>query len=92
MLHETDPRLETEDKGINEKIMRILFVLDKASGPAPLGYISLHTGVKEPLEIIEEMSALGFVYRCLPSIWSGCRDPMYELAPKGRERLYRGLY
>ena len=40
---------------INEQMKRIIVVLAMAKGLAPLGYIFLYTGIKEPLKILEEM-------------------------------------
>ncbi len=72
----------------SELVKRILLVLDRAKSPVPVGYISLHTGIEEPLEILEKMRENGLVYRSPPSCWSCCMDPMYEITPKTKKELY----
>jgi len=75
----------------SEQAKKILLVLDRSKSPVPLGYISLHTGIEELLEILEKMREKGLVYRSPPSCWSCCMDPMYEIAPKTQKELHRML-
>ena len=63
----------------NEQIKKILSAIAQAKGPAPLGYVSLHTGIKEPLEILRKMEEMGLVCKCPSSSWSCCMDPMFEI-------------
>ena len=68
-----------------EKVERILLVLERAKSPVPLGYISLHTGIKEPLGILRKMEESCLVRRSpssqgLVPTWSCSRDPMFEIA------------
>jgi hypothetical protein len=68
-----------------EKVERILLVLTKANSPVPLGYISLHTGIKEPLGILRKMEERCLVRRShssqgLVPPWSCSMDPMFEIA------------
>lgn len=72
----------------NEQIKKILLILDRAKTPVPLGYILLHTGIKEPLEILEKMRENNLVHRSSPSSWSCCMDPMYEITPKAQRELH----
>jgi len=71
----------------SEQVERILLVLTRANGPAPLDYISLRTGIKEPLEILKKMEERSLVRRSphsrgLSSIWSCSMDPMYEIVQR----------
>ncbi|MEM2873579.1 MAG: hypothetical protein QXD82_05360 [Nitrososphaerales archaeon] len=70
---------------------KILRVLDRAKTPVPLGYISLHTGIEEPLEILEKMRKNGLVKKSPSSSWSCCMDPMYEIVPKVKKGLHQTL-
>jgi len=72
----------------SEQIKKILLVLGMAKTPVPLGYISLHTRIKEPLEILEKMRENGLIHRSPPSCWSCCMEPMYETAPKAQKELH----
>ena len=70
--------------GESEEVERILLVLAKANSPAPLGYISLHTGIKEPLGILRKMEKGGLIRRSpcsqgLVPLWSCCTDPLFEI-------------
>ncbi|MCP8313043.1 MAG: hypothetical protein H3Z53_01540 [archaeon] len=77
----------------NGQIKKILLILDRAKSPAPLDYISFHTGIKEPLEILEKMEEeKGLVRRSLPSCWSCSMDPMYEITPKTKKELCSILF
>lgn len=89
MLDKMDPNFTAKDSKEDEEIRRVLFVLARSNSSTPLDYISLHTGIKKPLQILEEMSVLGLVCRSTPSMWSCSKDPLFEITPKGRERLYQ---
>ena len=72
---------------MKEKIIRILQALDRASSPCPLGYISLHTNIVEPLEIMEALGREGYCRCCPSSEWSPSGSPMFEITPKGQQEL-----
>lgn len=85
--------LDMESDMENEQIKKILLVLDRAKSPAPLDYISFHTGIKEPLKILEKMEKeKGLVRRSPHSYWSCSMDPMYEILPKTRKELCSILF
>ena len=67
-----------------ETVERILLVLARANSPVPLGYISLHTGIKEPVRILRKMEERCLVRRSpssqgLVPPWSCSMDPMFEI-------------
>ncbi|MDH5362224.1 MAG: hypothetical protein OEW84_02805 [Aigarchaeota archaeon] len=77
---------------MEKKMIKILQVLDRASCFCPLGYVSLHTNIVEPLKILEALEEKGYVRRCecddsksvqiSPSYY-----PMFEISPRGRQEL-----
>ena len=77
---------------MERKMTKILQDLDRASCFCPLGYISLHTNIVEPLNILETLEEKGYVRRCecddsksvqiSPSYY-----PMFEISPMGRQEL-----
>jgi len=71
----------------NKQIKKILIVLARANSPAPLGYISLHTGIKEPLKILRKMEEAGLVHQSPSSSWSCCMGPMFEITSVARNEL-----
>jgi|YelNatPaOPRAMG01_1025707.scaffolds.fasta_scaffold34442_3 hypothetical protein len=71
----------------DERVRRVLAVLTMARGPVPLGYLSLHTGIEAPLELLEEMRRKGLVRKCPSSTWSCSLGPMYEIAATTKECL-----
>jgi hypothetical protein len=72
---------------MERKMIKILQVLDRASCACPLGYISIHTNVVEPLKIMEALENEGYVFRCPVSDWSSSGYPMFEITPKARHEL-----
>lgn len=74
---------------IEEKKVKVLVALDRARGPAPLGYIRVSSGVEEPYELLEELEKDGLVRRALPSNWSPAGEPRFELAPRARKTLQK---
>jgi hypothetical protein len=72
---------------MEKKIVNILQLLDRASCCCPLGYISLHTNIAEPLRIIEALKAEGYVRRSKNCDWSLSSSPMFEITPKARQEL-----
>ena len=77
----------TTPKTISEKRKKILQVLARADSPVPIGYISLHTGIREPLEILEKMREESLVFLSLTSTWSCSIEPCYEITPATKEKL-----
>jgi len=77
MFQGTSLKEESPNRG---QIDKILLALIKARGPAPLDYISLHSGIKEPLKLLVKMEKMSLVHRVPSSTWSCCMDPMYEIA------------
>ena len=68
----------------SEQIKRILLILVRAHSPAPLGYISFHTGIEEPSEMLKKMEERGLIRRSISShglrpVWSCSIDPLYEI-------------
>ncbi len=71
-----------------EKVaFEILHVLDRIYSYSPLGYISLHSNVAEPLPILEELEGMGYVSRCKDCDWSPARYPLFVITPEGRSAL-----
>ena len=68
----------------NEKI-KILFTLDKTHNTAPLGYISIHSGIRDPRLFLQELEENGLVISNQLSNWSTTLSPQFELTNKGRE-------
>ena len=75
-------------ESINDQDRRALFILALAKSAVPLNYISCHTGIKEPLKILERMEKAGLVRRFSSSSWSCSAGPMFEITPKTREELF----
>jgi hypothetical protein len=73
----------------NEQIKKILITLALAKSPVPLEYISLHTGIKEPLKILKKMEEKGLIRQAPPLGWSCCLDPMHEITPKTKKELFK---
>ena len=69
----------------NDQIKRVLSALVQAKSPAPLGYLSLHAGIKEPLEILRKMETMGLVCQSPSCSWSCCIDPMFEIVLPAKE-------
>lgn len=80
----TDTYLKT-DPDTNEQ--KILLVLALAHSPAPIGYISLHTEIKVPFDVLKRMEKRSLVRQCQISSWSCSIDPMYEITPEGLKNI-----
>ena len=76
-----------KEKSENEVIKRILSLLDTAKSPVPLGYISLHTKIKDPNKILRSMEDNGLVRRCKIPKWSYSLYPLFETTST-KERMY----
>lgn len=73
---------------IDEEDKRILLIMAFAKSAVPLNYVSNHTGIKEPLKILEKMEKVGLVRRFSPLSWSSNICPMFEITPRTREELF----
>ena len=72
---------------VDDQGKKILLILALAKSAVPLNYVSSHTGIKEPLKILEKMEKVGLVHRFSSSSWSCNMGPMFEITPKTREEL-----
>lgn len=72
---------------MERKMLKILQVLDRASCACPLGYISLHTNIVEPLNILRALEKEGYCRQCPTSDWSPSGHPMFEITSKARREL-----
>jgi len=72
---------------MEKKMIKILQVLDRASCCCPLGYISLHTNIVEPLKLLEALEEEGYVHRAEVDSWSPSNHPRFEITPKARQEL-----
>jgi hypothetical protein len=79
--------IEKGGEKMERKMIKILQVLDRASCYCPLGYISMHTNIVEPLKLLEALEEEGYVCRCKPDEWSPSGHPMFEITPKARQEL-----
>jgi hypothetical protein len=68
----------------SEKIMIALVV---ANNPDPLDYISLHTGIHDPLNTLRQMEERGLIRRTPASSWSCYVDPLFELMPATKKEV-----
>lgn len=64
---------------------KILFALDKTQSTAPLGYISVHSGIKDPCELLKQLEKNGLVISTQLSNWSASLSPQFELTNRARE-------
>lgn len=67
--------------------IKILKVLDRASCACPLGYITLHTNIIQPLEIVKTLVREGYCCQSTVNGWSGSGHPKFEITPMGRHKL-----
>ena len=72
---------------MEEKMIKIMQVLDRAGCECPLGYITLHTSVIEPLEILEILEKEGYVQRCEAKGWSPSSGLKFKITPSARRKL-----
>lgn len=66
---------------------KILLVLSGTRGAAPLGYISEHSGIKNPYETLLQLEKKELVCRTSPGIWGLSYLPLFELTPKARDLI-----
>lgn len=72
---------------MERKPIQILEVLDRAACACPVGYISLHTNIVDPLKILDELEEEVYCRRSPPSKWAPTGDPKFEITPKARQML-----
>jgi hypothetical protein len=90
-----ETRLKTDTSVEDDDIKKILMVLFRSNGPAPLGYISNRTAIKEPLKILRKMEGMSLVRQCPHSCWSCCMDPIFKITSEAQKQLleqYFGPY
>jgi DNA-binding IclR family transcriptional regulator len=69
------------------KLIKILQCLDRASSGCPLGYITRHTNIPEPLSLLEVLEENDLVQRCSCDGWSPIGHPRFEISAKGSQKL-----
>jgi len=74
---------------MERQMIKILQVLDRASCYCPLGYISLHTNIVEPLNLLKALEEEGYVRCCEWDGWSPSNYPQFEITPQARQELRR---
>ncbi|WP_455367627.1 hypothetical protein [[Eubacterium] cellulosolvens] len=72
-------------KNIVNEEAKILLVLSRTRGAAPLGYISEHSRVKNPYETLLHLEKKELVSRVPPGIWGLSYLPLFVLTPKARD-------
>ena len=77
------------EKNTKNKMIKILQVLARASCYCPLGYISQHTNVVEPLKLLESLEKEGYIVRCECTDWSPSNYPQFMATPKADQELRR---
>ena len=78
-------KIVTEDKA------KILLALNKAKGAAPIGYISKHSGIKDPCELLQQLEKDGLVCRLPPSLWCPSLNPLFELTGEAKKLLQQAI-
>jgi len=81
-------------KIVKENKAKILFALDMAKGAAPLGYISKHSGIEDPRELLQQLEKDGLVRRLLlqpPILCSLSFMPLFELTGKAKKLLRQAI-
>ncbi|WP_455369686.1 hypothetical protein [[Eubacterium] cellulosolvens] len=67
------------------KKTKILFTLDKTQSAAPLEYISVHSGIRDPCALLQQLEKNGLVISTQLSNWSASLSPQFELTDRARE-------
>ena len=77
---------------INEKSkIKIIFALDKATGAAPMGYISKHSGIEDPIKLLRQLEKDGLVRQLPPGLWNPSLNPLFELTGKAKKLLKQSI-
>ena len=69
------------------KKIKILQVLERASCPCPPDYITLHTNIAEPLNLLNALEEEGYVHCLEDNHWSPSRPLQFEITLKARQEL-----
>jgi DNA-binding IclR family transcriptional regulator len=72
---------------MEEKMIKILQLLDRVECPCPLSYITLHTSIIEPLEFLEVLEKQGYVQRSESKSWSPSSGLKFKITPNARQKL-----
>jgi hypothetical protein len=72
---------------MDKKMIAILQALDMAKGSCPIGFVSLHTNIAEPLPILESLEKAGLARRVESREWSLTGGPRFEITEKARKQL-----
>ena len=72
---------------MEEKMIKILQVLDRTGEACPLGYITLHTSIVEPMEFREILEKEGYVQRCKRNSWSPSSGVRFQITPNAKQKL-----
>jgi len=67
---------------IEEARTRILKCLDRVTGPAPIDYISLNSGVENPYEFLCQLEKENLITRLPPNTWYLTCSLQFSLATK----------
>jgi len=70
-----------------EYAAKILKVLSRARGPAPLGYISKQSGIEHPLELLRQLEKCDLVCRTAQGDFNLSLMPLFELTDKVKKLL-----
>ena len=77
---------------MERRMVKVLYVLNRAACCCPLGYISLHTNILSPLTILEDLEELGYVHRTENENQSPSYHPMFKISHKGQQVLYKRVF
>lgn len=69
------------------KLIRILQCLNRSSSDCPIGYITRHTNIPEPLSLLNLLEENGLVQRRPCDGWSATGYPLFEISSKGSQKL-----
>ena len=72
---------------LEEQKIKILRTLQKARGPAPLGYISLHSRIDNPSEILSLLERENLISRTPLGLMNLSLMPMFECTSEGKKIL-----
>lgn len=72
---------------MEEKMIKILQLLDRAGCACPLGYVTLHTSIIEPLGFLEILEKEGYVQRCESKNWSPSSGLKFQITRSAQQKL-----
>ena len=78
-------------KIVKENKAKILLALDMAKGAAPLGYISKHSGIENPCELLQQLEKDGLVRRLPSGLCSLSFMPLFELTSKAKKLMQQAI-